>query len=68
KATGRPVKLVWSREEEFAMDAVRPLSATRFRGAVGPDGCVYAIPSRGIGGGMTPNTPNKRQADAHCAK
>ncbi|MBK1837226.1 molybdopterin-dependent oxidoreductase [Azospirillum sp. YIM B02556] len=26
KATGRPVKVLWSREEEFRMDALRPLS------------------------------------------
>ena len=51
KATGRPVKLVWSREEEFAMDAVRPLSATRFRGAVGPDGMPVAIEARTVGEG-----------------
>ena len=51
KATGRPVKLVWSREEEFAMDALRPLSFTRFRAALGADGMPTAITARTVGEG-----------------
>lgn len=38
KAVGRPVKLVWSREEDFLRDAPRPLGLARFRGVVGPQG------------------------------
>ncbi|MCA0919293.1 xanthine dehydrogenase family protein molybdopterin-binding subunit [Pseudooceanicola nanhaiensis] len=38
KAVGRPVKLIWTREEDFLRDAPRPLGLARFRGAVGPDG------------------------------
>ncbi|WP_234988874.1 xanthine dehydrogenase family protein molybdopterin-binding subunit [Tropicibacter naphthalenivorans] len=38
QATGRPVKLIWSREEDFLRDAPRPLGLARFRAAVGPDG------------------------------
>jgi isoquinoline 1-oxidoreductase beta subunit len=38
KATGRPVKLIWSREEDFLRDAPRPLGLARFRGSVGPNG------------------------------
>ena len=34
KATGRPVRVLWSREEEFGMDALRPLSFARFKAAL----------------------------------
>ncbi|ORE94213.1 molybdopterin binding aldehyde oxidase and xanthine dehydrogenase [Stappia sp. 22II-S9-Z10] len=51
KATGRPVKLVWSREEEFKMDAMRPLSFTRFKAAIGADGMPTAITARTVGEG-----------------
>ena len=51
KATGRPVKLIWSREEEFRMDAMRPLSFTRLKAAIGADGMPTAITSRTVGEG-----------------
>lgn len=51
KATGRPVKVLWSREEEFRMDALRPLSFTRFRAAIGADGRPTAIQARTVGEG-----------------
>lgn len=51
KATGRPVKLVWSREEEFKMDALRPLSFSRLKAAIGADGMPTAITSRTVGEG-----------------
>jgi isoquinoline 1-oxidoreductase beta subunit len=51
KATGRPVKVVWSREEEFLNDALRPLSHTQFRAALDPKGQVSAIEARTVGEG-----------------
>ena len=33
-----PVKMIWSREEDFAQGLFRPHLATRLRGALGPDG------------------------------
>ncbi len=30
KAVGKPIKLVWSREEEFLRDALRPMAVARF--------------------------------------
>ncbi|WP_119681265.1 xanthine dehydrogenase family protein molybdopterin-binding subunit [Indioceanicola profundi] len=51
KATGQPVKVLWSREEEFASDALRPLSFTRFRAAIGKDGFPTAIEARIVGEG-----------------
>ncbi len=35
---GRPVKLVWSREEDIQHDMYRPPAVARFRAALGPDG------------------------------
>ncbi|MCJ2051033.1 xanthine dehydrogenase family protein molybdopterin-binding subunit [Methylobacterium sp. J-070] len=51
KATGRPVKVLWSREEEFARDAVRPLSFSRFRAALDPAGQPTTIEVRTVGEG-----------------
>ncbi|WP_306151286.1 molybdopterin cofactor-binding domain-containing protein [Roseovarius sp. MMSF_3281] len=38
RATGRPVKVLWTREEEFLRDANRPMAVARFRGAVDANG------------------------------
>lgn len=43
KAVGRPVKLIWSREEEFLRDVLRPVAAVNFRGALDNDGWPLAI-------------------------
>ncbi|WP_219273330.1 molybdopterin cofactor-binding domain-containing protein [Pseudomonas sp. Xaverov 83] len=43
KAVGRPVKLIWSREEEFLRDVLRPVAAVNFRGALDSDGWPVAI-------------------------
>ncbi|CAO4185425.1 molybdopterin cofactor-binding domain-containing protein [Methylorubrum extorquens] len=51
KATGQPVRVLWSREEEFGMDAVRPLSFARFRAALGPDGMPVALQTIAVGEG-----------------
>ncbi|KQO44984.1 xanthine dehydrogenase family protein molybdopterin-binding subunit [Methylobacterium sp. Leaf85] len=51
KATGRPVRVLWSREEEFGMDAVRPLSFARFRAALGSDGMPVALQTTAVGEG-----------------
>ncbi|MFY9291286.1 MAG: xanthine dehydrogenase family protein molybdopterin-binding subunit [Methylorubrum rhodinum] len=51
KATGKPVRVLWSREEEFGMDAVRPLSFARFKAALGPDGMPVALKTTAVGEG-----------------
>ncbi|WP_020186341.1 molybdopterin cofactor-binding domain-containing protein [Methylopila sp. 73B] len=51
KATGRPVKVLWSREEEFLNDAVRPLSFSRFRAALDGAGNPTALDVRTVGEG-----------------
>jgi len=43
KAVGRPVKLIWSREEEFLRDVLRPVAAVNFRGALDAEGWPLAI-------------------------
>lgn len=51
KATGRPVKVLWSREEEFKMDALRPLSFSQFRAALDAQGKPTALAVRTVGEG-----------------
>ncbi len=44
KATGgRPVKLIWSREEDIRHDFYRPAAAIRFRGGLDADGGLLAL-------------------------
>lgn len=66
RAVGRPVKLIWTREEEFLRDAPRPLGLARFRGAVGPDGPT-ALRVEVVGEGPTQrwyNAPPGKDASA----
>ncbi|WP_395337457.1 molybdopterin cofactor-binding domain-containing protein [Novosphingobium sp. BL-8H] len=43
KEVGRPVKLIWSREEEFLRDAVRPMASVRFQGGLDAKGMPVAL-------------------------
>ncbi|MGE7955853.1 molybdopterin cofactor-binding domain-containing protein [Pseudomonas sp. NPDC089530] len=43
KAVGRPVKLIWSREEEFLRDALRPVAVVKFRAGLDAEGLPVAI-------------------------
>ncbi|SFL07177.1 xanthine dehydrogenase family protein molybdopterin-binding subunit [Falsiroseomonas stagni] len=43
RATNRPVKVIWTREEEFARDAYRPMGFARLRASLGPDGRIAAL-------------------------
>lgn len=43
KAVGRPVKLMWSREEEFLRDALRPMTMARFKAGLGENGLPVAL-------------------------
>ncbi|NDY43322.1 xanthine dehydrogenase family protein molybdopterin-binding subunit [Dissulfurirhabdus thermomarina] len=42
KGSGRPVKLLWSREDDFRHDFYRPACACDVAGALGPDGRMAA--------------------------
>ncbi|CAH2602534.1 Isoquinoline 1-oxidoreductase beta subunit [Rhodovastum atsumiense] len=51
KAVGRPVKVIWSREEEFLRDAVRPMGVVRFRAGLDASGMPVAIEALARGEG-----------------
>ncbi|WP_149536329.1 xanthine dehydrogenase family protein molybdopterin-binding subunit [Siccirubricoccus phaeus] len=51
KEVGRPVKLIWTREEEFLRDALRPMGLARFRAGIGPDGMPVALEAEAVGEG-----------------
>ncbi|WP_159714210.1 xanthine dehydrogenase family protein molybdopterin-binding subunit, partial [Geminicoccus flavidas] len=53
KAASRPVKLIWSREEEFLRDTLRPMSAVRFRAGLDADGLPVAVDAVAVGEGPT---------------
>ncbi|MBS0363804.1 MAG: xanthine dehydrogenase family protein molybdopterin-binding subunit [Proteobacteria bacterium] len=46
KAVGKPVKLIWRREQDIRRDRYRPQAAVRFKAAMGPDGTPSAISSQ----------------------
>ncbi|MGY8634921.1 xanthine dehydrogenase family protein molybdopterin-binding subunit [Bradyrhizobium sp. 14AA] len=51
KAVGRPVKLIWSREEEFLRDALRPMGFVRFRAGLDARGLPVALEAEAVGEG-----------------
>lgn len=60
KRVGRPVKVIWSREEEFLRDVLRPLAVVRFRGAVDAQGMPIAIEAISVTEGPTEGIANKK--------
>jgi len=46
KAAGRPVKVIWSREEDIQHDFYRPAAAIRFRGGLDANGKLTAMEAR----------------------
>lgn len=53
KAVGKPIKLVWSREEEFLRDALRPMAVARFRAGLDEKGMPIALSAVAVGEGAT---------------
>ncbi|MDK1492031.1 xanthine dehydrogenase family protein molybdopterin-binding subunit [Sinorhizobium sp. 7-81] len=53
KAVGRPIKLLWSREEEFLRDTLRPMAAVRFRAGLDSNGMPVALSAVSVGEGPT---------------
>ncbi|RQR32186.1 MULTISPECIES: molybdopterin cofactor-binding domain-containing protein [unclassified Burkholderia] len=60
KSVGRPVKVIWSREEEFLRDAVRPMAAVRFRAGLDAEGLPIALEAVTVTEGPTEALSNKR--------
>src|SRR2546427_1170336 len=56
---GRPVKVIWSREETTRHGYYRPMRVSRFRAALGPDGMPAAWTTRVVG--MDENYPGDEQ-------
>jgi isoquinoline 1-oxidoreductase beta subunit len=48
KAVGRPVKLIWTREEDMRHDFYRPMSAIRFRAGLDANGTPVALLNRSV--------------------
>jgi isoquinoline 1-oxidoreductase beta subunit len=57
---GRPVQVIWSREESTRHGYYRPMRVSRFRAALGPDGTPVAWTTRVIG--VDDNYPGDEQA------
>lgn len=60
KETGRPVKVIWSREEEFLRDILRPMAVVRFRGGLDAHGMPVAIEAVTATEGPSEGIANKR--------
>ena len=52
KAVGKPVKMIWSREEDTLVDTFRPSMAIRMKAVLGADGYPTATHYRIAGGGF----------------
>ncbi len=59
KAVRKPVKLIWSREEDTRHDKMRPMSVTRFKAATGADGMPTALAVRTVAGSVVLNSLGK---------
>ncbi|MEG3129136.1 xanthine dehydrogenase family protein molybdopterin-binding subunit [Pantoea cypripedii] len=62
KAVGRPVKVIWSREEEFLRDTHRPMAAVRFQAGLDEAGYPVALEVVSITEGPTEGIVGKRGA------
>ncbi|NKJ44766.1 xanthine dehydrogenase family protein molybdopterin-binding subunit [Novosphingobium sp. SG720] len=60
KRVNAPVKLIWTREEEFLRDPLRPMAAVRFRGALDAAGMPVAIEAISATEGPTEGIADKR--------
>lgn len=63
KRVNAPVKLIWTREEEFLRDPLRPMAAVRFRGAVDANGMPLAIETVSATEGPREGIADKRSGE-----
>src|SRR6185312_16049617 len=59
KAVQKPVKLIWSREEDTRHDKLRPMAVVRFKGVTGADGMPTALQARNVTGSVVKNALGK---------
>ena len=52
RAVGRPVKLLWSREEDMTHDFYRPAARLRYRAGLAADGALVAVDVVGASGSI----------------
>ncbi|KAA0914877.1 xanthine dehydrogenase family protein molybdopterin-binding subunit [Aquicoccus porphyridii] len=57
RAAGRPVKLIWSREEEFLRDSMRPQFVARMRAGLDDKGLPVALEIETVGDGPSVGQP-----------
>src|ERR1035438_5842311 len=57
KATGRPVQVVWNREEEFFYDTFRPAAVVKIRSGLNSAGKIVLWDSSLVGGGDREGQP-----------
>jgi len=74
KAVGRPVKLVWSREDDMTHDFYRPMAVHQLAAAIGPDGkptaMTFRLTSQSITGrvfGLPPEVQDPLMTEAALA-
>jgi isoquinoline 1-oxidoreductase beta subunit len=60
KAVGRPVKVIWTREEEFVRDTLRPMAVVQLRAGLDARGLPLAIEAFSACEGPSEGQANKR--------
>ena len=60
KQVGKPVKLLWTREEDMTQDRYRPQAAVRLKGALGADSMPVAFDAKIDVGSIMRLTGRKR--------
>ena len=55
-AVGKPVKLIWSREDDMQNGIYRPASLMKIKAGVDADGRISAWEAKRVGGNITPDT------------
>ena len=55
-ATGKPIHLLWSREDDIRHGLFRPASLMRIKAGVNGDGNMVAWQAKRVGGNITPDT------------
>ena len=55
-ATGKPVQVLWSREDDIRSGVFRPASLMRIEAGIAPDGAIAAWRAKRVGGNILPET------------